>query len=185
MTRSEMITLGAALCAAAVAAGGCASVPENISTPIPGPDIREARGDPDAHAGARVRWGGTISDVSNLKDRTVVTVVARPVTGRGEPLGDEPAVGRFLAVVERFLEPEEYRAGRRITTVGRFTGIESSKIDQHVYDYPVVQVENLYLWREYAERGPRYHDPYPYWHYPYYPWHRHYLHGFSRHPWYW
>lgn len=168
---------------AAAALGGCATIPENISTPVPGPDVREVGADPDSHTGARVRWGGTISEVNNLEDRTVIAVVARPLTRNGEPLGGEAALGRFFAEVDRFLEPEEYKTGRRITVVGQFTGIRQSRIDQYVYDYPVVQVQHLYMWQQYARRDPYpigpYYRPFPYWHHPYW---RHY-HGFLHHPW--
>lgn len=172
------------IAAAALLLGGCASVPENISTPQSGPGVGEARADPARHAGAQVRWGGTISEVSNLEDRTVITVVARPLTGKGEPLADRRAVGRFFAEVGRFLDPEEYKPGRRITVVGRFTGIRQSNIEQYTYDYPVVQVDHLYMWREYVNRDPYrrgpYYRPFPYWYDPYW---RHY-HGYMHYPWY-
>lgn len=164
--------------------GGCASVPDNIASSAPGPGVRDVRARPADHAGANVRWGGTISAVSNLKDRTVVTVVARPLTRRGEPLADRPALGRFFAEVDRFLDPEEYKTGRRITVVGRFTGIRQSKIDRYLYDYPVVRVQHLYMWPEYPERdryrARRYYDPFPYWWDPYWPHYR----GYGRYPWY-
>ena len=173
------------LCAVALILGGCTSVPKNISTPVPGPDAREARANPAAHAGSMVRWGGTISDINNLERRTVITVVARPISRRGEPRGDEKAVGRFLAEIDRFLEPAEYGAGRRITVVGRFTGIRSKRIDQYVYDYPVVRVRDLYVWEEYVERRDRYHRYHcpPFWRYPY-SW-RHRYYGFHHYPWCW
>lgn len=168
-------------CTTVLALYGCASVPESISTPI-GPDVREVRADPGGHVGEKVRWGGTITEVKNLEQSTVVTVVARRTTRQGEPLGSEPSLGRFQIDVNRFLDPEEYRPGRRVTAVGTIMEIRSGKIGEFVYDYPVVRAEDVYLWAEYVRRR----DPYPY---PYYfgwpyddpfwghPWHRHY-------PWY-
>jgi outer membrane lipoprotein len=173
------------VCIVALILGGCTTIPENISTPVPGPGIHEVRTDPGAHTGARVRWGGTISEVSNLQDHTIITIVARPLTRQGEPLSDAAALGRFLGEVDRFLDPEEYKPGRRVTVVGRFTEIRPGKIDQYVYDYPVVGVQDLYKWPEYVRRDPyypwpHYYRPYPYWYAPY-P-HRH--PGFMQYPWY-
>lgn len=172
---------GLICCTAALLLGGCASVPKTISTPVVGPDVREVRANPDANIGKTVRWGGTISDVENLENRTVITVVARRLTSRGEPEGDTAAIGRFKAEVNRFLEPEEYKPGRRITVVGRVSAIRQDRIDQYVYNYPVVEVQSLYVWEEYKryrEPYPYYGWPYPYWRYPY-SWHyRHF------HPWY-
>lgn len=174
-------------CLAALAVYGCASVPETITTPVSGPDVRQVRTNPDRHVGERIRWGGTITEVKNLQDRTVVTVVARRTTRRGEPLGDEPSTGRFLLEVNRFLDPEEYKTGRQITVVGTISEIRSGKIDQYAYDYPVVRAEDLYLWAEYVRRRDPY--PYPYYGWPYYdpfwghPWHRNHLYGFGHYPW--
>ncbi len=168
---------------AAMALGGCAAVPENISTPVPGPDVREVRANPDAHTGKTVRWGGTISGIENLENRTVITVVARRITSKGEPRDDQASIGRFLAEVDRFLEPEEYKPGRRITVLGRVAGIRPSTIDRYIYEYPVVRVENLYIWEEYA----RYREPYPYYRWPYrYPYWRYpySLRHRPFHPWY-
>lgn len=179
----RMFTRPVIACAAALLLPGCASVPDTISTPIDGPTIPETRTDPQSHVGAEVRWGGTISNVKNLEERTVITVVARPTTRRGEPLGEEASTGRFLAEFDRFLDPEVYKQGRRVTVVGRFSGVRSAPIDQYVYDYPVVRGRDLHLWEEYVhparrDPGPYYHrHRYPYWHYPY-P-------GFHRYPWWW
>jgi len=169
---------------AALAMAGCASVPDTISTPVEGPYVSEARSDPQAHTGARVRWGGTISDVRNLEDRTVLTVVARPITRRGEPIEGNTSTGRFLAEVDRFLDPAVYEEGRRVTAVGRFTEIRSLPIDEYIYDYPVVRAGDLYLWEDYVRSTPRYPAPYyhryghryhyPFWHFPH--------HGFHRYP---
>lgn len=175
-----MIIYRLALFLAALAVGGCASVPGNISTPVAGPEVREVRADPQAHIGRMVRWGGTIAEVRNLENQTVVTVVARPTTRKGEPLGGEPSTGRFMIEADLFLDPEEYEAGRRITAVGRFAGIRSAKVGQYAYDYPVLSATDLHLWQEYARREypPYYYDPY--WYHPY-PWRYPYFHG---HPWY-
>lgn len=179
-----MLTARLVTCVAVALLGGCASVPDDIRSPAAGPGFQEVRAAPGDHIGATVRWGGTVSEVSNLEDRTVIAVVARPLTRSGEPLADQRALGRFFAEVEGFLDPEEYRSGRRITVVGPFTGIRSAKIDQYLYDYPVIRVQKLYMWQEYVGRDPYppgpYYRPYPYWHDPYWPHYR----GFMHYPWY-
>lgn len=179
------MSLTLAFCFAAGLLGGCATAPESIRTPVPGPEVREVRADPVPHMGEKIRWGGTIGGVRNLENRTVITVVARPTTRNGEPLGEEPSTGRFLAEVDRFLDPEEYKAGRRITIVGHVTEIRPLTIDQYVYDYPVVRVQAMYLWKEYTRRDDRYrYYPWPYYDpfrpYPYYP----PFPGYPYRPWY-
>lgn len=143
-----------------LASGGCATIPEAISTPVAGPTIQEVRAHPQSRIDKKVRWGGTVVEMRNLKSSSEVTVVARPLSDAGEPLGDRASTGRFIAVIDGFLEPEEYQSGRRITVVGRIDGTRTSKIGEYVYDYPVVQARHLYLWPAYVERQM---DPYPYW----------------------
>jgi outer membrane lipoprotein len=172
---NTMTERGLGCCLALALLAGCASVPETITTPVPGPDVREVRANPQPHIGKTVRWGGTIGEVQNLEDGTVITVVARRLSSRGEPSSEEKSIGRFLADVNRFLEPEEYSRGRRITVVGRIAGMRQEKIDQYVYSYPVVQVRDLYLWEEYTRRDRYPHYCPPFWRYPY-SWHERYFH---------
>lgn len=180
---SRMLNSRLALCAVALLIGGCASIPENIRTPVPGPNVAQVRANPGPHMGQKVRWGGTISAVSNLENRTVITVVDRPITRSGEPLADERSTGRFIAEAKGFLDPDVYKPGRRITVVGHISGIRSSKIGEYVYDYPVVQADALYLWQEYTKPEPY---PYPYYPWPYYDpfWPYPYYHRFPGYPWY-
>jgi len=138
------------LCAGMALLAGCVSAPETIKTPVAGPEVSEARANPGAHAGSRVRWGGTIAEVRNLEDRTQLAVVARPLTRRGQPLGDQPSSGRFLAEIDGFFDPEVYQRGRRVTVVGRFTGIQPAPIDEYTYEYPLVDAEEVHLWEELA-----------------------------------
>lgn len=165
----------------AVLLAGCKTVPDTISSPVGGPTVPEAQADAQAHKGTEVRWGGTISEVQNLENQTILTVVARPTTRRGEPLGGKASTGRFLAEFDRFLDPEVYSRGRRVTVVGRFTGIRSALIDEYVYDYPVVQGRDLHLWEDYTRTAPRY--PGPYYHRYHYPYWRYPHAGFHRYPW--
>lgn len=180
-----MLKATLACCLAALLISGCATIPENIRTPVAGPAVAEVRANPGPHIGQKVRWGGTISKVDNLKDQTVITVVARPITRSGEPLAGEPTTGRFLADVSRFLDPDVYRRGRRITVVGHIAGVRPSKIGEYVYTYPVVRATALYLWEEYARPEPY---PYPYYPWPYYdpfwPYPYHHFYGYPYYPWY-
>lgn len=160
----------------ALALGGCASdVPQGIRQAPPsavGP--AEARAEPQRLAGVAVRWGGTIASVENRRDETWVDVVARPLASDGSPqVSDSPAMGRFLAQVPGFLDPAVYSTGREVTVRGTFTGIEIRSIGEFPYRYPVVRVQQHYLWPLAPEPRPSNYSPY--WYDPWYPypwWHR-------------
>ena len=155
--------------------GGCASdVPQSIrQAPPSAVSPAEARAEPERLTGVTVRWGGTIASVENRREETWIDVVARPLASDGSPKdGDSPAMGRFLARVPGFLDPAVYSAGRELTVLGTFTGIETRSIGDFPYRYPVARVQQHYLWPPALE--PRPSDYSPFWYDPWYPypwWH--------------
>lgn len=153
----------------------CASkVPDGIRKAPPGSvSPAEARTDGQRLQGVAVRWGGVIAAVENLRDQTRLDVVARPLGSDGNPrAADAPNLGRFLAQAPGFLDPAVYRPGREITVRGTFVGTETRDIGDYPYRYPVVQVQQHYLWAE-VRPAPRHYDPMwhdPFWYDPWYPW---------------
>jgi outer membrane lipoprotein len=84
--------------------------------------------------------------------------------------------GRYLVVVDRFLDPAIYRSGRDITVAGEVRGSEVHRLGEIDYRYPVIAASELYLWKK-----PLFPQAYPYlypygypayrrwWQYPVYP----------------
>lgn len=150
--------------------GGCTSnIPEGIrQSPASAVTPAEARADAARLQGVLVRWGGVIAAVDNRRDQTWLDIVARPLAGDGSPVErDAPALGRFLARVPGFLDPAVYKAGREVTVRGTFSGVETRQIGQYPYRYPVVNVQQHYLWPVQPEPQPRVYDPF--WYDPWYP----------------
>lgn len=120
------------------------------------------------YAGLTVRWGGVLIATGNRADATRLTVLALPLTGSGEPAGDDASLGRFIAVVPEFLDPADYSAGRRITVSGTLRAGETGLIGAFPYVYPVVAAQAWYLW---PDPVAPYGYPYPWWYDPWYgPW---------------
>jgi outer membrane lipoprotein len=175
MRRIPIVLLSVALL------GGCASrLPPRISTPPPEDlSISAVRAGGGHYSGRTVRWGGEIIQVENHKRFTDISVLARPLNSEGKPQSGSSADARFIARFRGFLEPEEYKPGRLITVVGRFTAIEHHKVGEYRYPYPVVEVVEQYRWpkpRPVSVPAYRY-NPFlydPWWPYspyrsPYYP----------------
>ena len=166
----------AVLLAGVLLLSACTSnVPEGIrQAPPSAVSPAEARADAERLAGAPVRWGGVIAEVENRRDETWIDVVARPLARDGSPQSrDAPNLGRFLARVTGFLDPAVYEPGREITVHGRFDGVETRTIGDYPDRYPVVRVQQHYLWAIQPEPQPRAYDPF--WYDPWYPfpwWHR-------------
>lgn len=84
--------------------------------------------------------------------------------------------GRYLVVVDRFLDPAIYRSGRDITVAGEVRGSEVRRLGEIDYRYPVIAASELYLWKKplFPQAYPYlYHYGYPayrrWWQYPGYP----------------
>ena len=151
----------ALLCAALAA--GCATVQPPSGAPVDDVDVADVQRAPPA-VPATVRWGGTIVRMANVGDgATELEVVARPLGGNGRPRHVDASAGRFVARVERFLDPEIVREGRDVTVTGTVGELREGRVGESAYRFPVVAVENLRYWTPAAPgrqvQGP--YGPYP------------------------
>jgi outer membrane lipoprotein len=158
---------------AVVVLGGCASVvPEAIRAAAPGNvQIAQVRAQPQQYRDAVVRWGGDIVSTRNERDHTVLEIVGRELDDEGRPRKEDRSFGRFLARVNGFLDPAIYKADREVTVRGRVEGVTEQSIGEFRYTYPLVRVDEIYLWKPLPPAQPRYpyyHDPFFY--DPWYPW---------------
>lgn len=165
---------------AAAGISACATTPDPIrDAEVTSLTLSEVREEPGRFDGTAVRWGGSIVGVDNRAESTVVEILSRPLKSSGTPKPDGAGEGRFRAKVRGFLDPSDYAEGRWMTVVGVVAGSEAGKVGEYRYRFPVVEVEDLRLWRSRDEIDPppRYYYPWydPWWG-PwgpwYHPWHR-------------
>lgn len=153
----------------------CSShVPPEISlAPENAPDVAQVQADADSYLTQQVRWGGTILKTENKDKASWLTIIAFPLREDGEPRASDHSPGRFIAIIDEFLEPLVYSPDRQITVTGKLIRTEKHKVGEFLYQYPVVQVEHYYLWplppvptaSDYPPYG--WYDP---WYHPYDPW---------------
>lgn len=158
----------------------CASqVPDIIKNPPPeNPSLMGVQARPDQHLGKAVRWGGTIISTQNQKNQTELTILGKPLDKFGEPQEGDQSYGRFIGVLDGFLDPAIYAAGRSITVYGKLEKVLRKKIDNYEYVYPIVHIEHFYLWA--VPEKYDYYD-YPYWYDPWYPYWSPYYHPYWHH----
>jgi outer membrane lipoprotein len=164
----------------------CSSVPLNIrEAPAQSLSLDSVREAPDSFQSQVVRWGGDIMVIENRENFTELTVLARPLSKKGEPSTTDTSSGRFIVHIPAFIEPEEYAAGRLITVRGTVAGTVTREVGDYAYVHPVVEATDWYLWPRPVERPSYYYpwwyyDPWwysPWYHYPYYyPAHPHHHH---------
>jgi len=164
---------------------GCAMQPPEVINPgsisaLTVPQVREAAA--GAFADSVVRWGGVITDVENLSDRTLVEVVNHTLEKDGRPDSDGSSDGRFIASFKGFVEPLTYKTGALLTVVGDIDAKAIVRpIGDYEYSFPVVNVSGAYLWA--ADSDTRVYMPPPWWYYdpwPYYP--RYYPYRWPHYP---
>jgi len=143
------------------------------------PNVSQAHKQPGKFLSQQVRWGGKILSIENRQNTSRLTIVAFPLNSYGRPKKTDQSPGRFIAIIEQFLEPELYSKDREITVTGRLQKSEILKVGEFSYSHPVVQVDNHYLWAVEKPTSPNYmhhwwHDS---WYNPYYPYpYPHHLH---------
>lgn len=129
-------------------------------------DVRE---EPEQYKGETVIWGGVILKARNTEDGSELEVLQTPLNFLYEPGDPRESKGRFIAKTPKFLDPEVYDKSKVITVAGTVVGKKAKKLDEAQYTYPVVEIEESYLWerRQDYRHYPRMHLGYYYGH-PYY-----------------
>ncbi len=158
----------------------CSShIPPEIKQSLEGsPSVAQVHQSADGYLSKKVRWGGVILSIENKPDTSWITILASPLNDLGKPQNSDKSHGRFIAIVDQFLEPLLYSKDRKITIIGNILRTETVNIGEFPYEHPVVQVKQLYLWpvdpavSDFDRHPYLWHDPwYDPWYYPYYPWH--------------
>jgi outer membrane lipoprotein len=118
---------------------------------------------PEAYEGETVIWGGKVIDTLNEEGLTLIKTLQIPIDFTGMPEDEEMSQGRFMARVQGYADPEIYRKGRMLTLAGKISGKRIEPLGEMEYAYPLVDIKEIYLWKQYS--GP-YPPPYRYWGYP-------------------
>jgi len=128
---------------------GCATPP---LAPAPGPEVTPREAVSVALPANEQIWGGVIVRGENLPEFTRLEVVSYPLRNQ-EPQTGRMTNGRFLLEVPGFLDPVDFRTGRRITARGEVERTEAGRIGEVEYQFPVLVAEEVHLWPDEAVRG--------------------------------
>ena len=148
----------------------CSTVPKNLrEAPESSPMISAVQKSPETYLQDTVRWGGSIVEISHANGETKVQIISRPLATNSRPSGRDQSDGRFVAVFDGFLEPEIYKDKRLLTVLGQLQGMETQKIGDLDYTFPVVRVQQHHLWQKENPSAYPYdrHNPWGFWNSPY------------------
>lgn len=144
----------------------CAVISKEVRQQAIDVSFSDIKGNIEKYKGSVVLWGGTIVKAEITNQGSMLEVVQKPVNRAGEITDPDVSEGRFLALYKGYLDPAIYRKQRDVTIAGRLIGSEERTIDEASIIYPIVDVIEIYLWKEPTYfREPFYYYP-PYWYYP-------------------
>ena len=153
------------------ALSGCASNPisgklRNQAQPL---TLTQVKVNPQATQGTVVIWGGRIINTINTTNGGEIYVLELPLDRKEMPYPDDTAsTGRFIARSPEFLDPAAYPRGYLITVAGRTQGVRNERLQNVLYRYPVLDVQQIHLWTQ-RQRDYYYYDVSPGWYWGYYP----------------
>jgi outer membrane lipoprotein len=146
----------------------CTSIPEQLKgeyTPL----IPDNTSEKDLKT--PVRWGGVLLETRPEADHTCFEILSKQLQKSMRPESSDQAGGRFIACKPGFYDPEVFEKGREVTVTGKVIYMDTRKVGDFDYHFPVVDIEFMSLWPERVNRV--YYDYYGayrpyYWHYPHY-----------------
>lgn len=133
--------------AAVLALAACAPAP--IYKPAPDAVAAvpfEVARSPERFANGSVIWGGRVVGVNNLADRSEIEVLAYPLDSSQRPKVGDSGNGRFIAVMNGFVEPMAYPNGALITVSGKLGGSRAGRVGEADYVFPLVRVDQAHAW---------------------------------------
>lgn len=100
----------------------------------------------ETYRNSGVMWGGLLVSNVALKQGSQLEVLAYPLNSKQRPDTNRPSQGRFVLLVDRFLEPVDYSDGRIVTITGKLIDTRDGVIGAAEYEFPIVDAEEIYLW---------------------------------------
>jgi len=129
------------------------------------------RDNPQPYMGQTVVVAGEVINTRPLENRTELEMLHRPMDWTWRPK-DEGTAGRYIVVVDEFLDPAVWREGRQATFLAEITGGREGKTGEWRHTYPVLKAIDWKLWAPLPDdrchpcRGTFYPRPlYPPWYY--------------------
>lgn len=150
---------------------GCVSVPDSIKGASQNIEQNFARvhASPQSFVGWEARFGGTVVNVVNQKEGTMLEIAVSPLDEGARPVLGSSSEGRLIAKTPLFLDPVDFK-NRLVTVVGKITGSIDGKIGQTPYTYVTMDINGYQRWRLAQQvilppqPGPWGYGPGPGWH---------------------
>ena len=143
------ISMGITLVALAVLLAACAPAPiYKPDTSVIAATPAQVAVAPERYGNAQAIWGGRVVAVRNFADHSEVELLDLPLDASQRPRADQPAGGRFIALMPGYVESMDYPEGALVTLRGSLQGVRTGKVGQADYVFPLVRVQQSHLWTQ-------------------------------------
>jgi len=117
--------------------------------------------DPDTFKGKIIILGGTISQIDNTPQGTMIEVVQKPLDYWGKPKDTNRTGGIFLILYPGYLNTMNFTPNRQITVAAEIEGTRFKALGDKEFTYPIVLAKELKLWEQDREtwEKPQWIDP--------------------------
>lgn len=146
----------------------CTSMPPDIrnfsATDIPYQLIAQ---NTDAYKDTPIRWGGTVIEIENEADSSLMQVLFYPLNRHGYPQTDQPGEGRFAVRTSEFLDPAIFIKGTEVTVTGSVKENIERTVGNKTIHIPLITAKAIHLWPlSYREDNLYWNSRYRYGPYP-------------------
>lgn len=127
-------------------------------TSVPIYSFSEVHERPQRYSNKSIIVGGEIiATLNHANESTTIVVLAYPLDNNEKPMKWENSEGRFMATIEKFLDPFVYRQGRSVTVAGIVSGVNKEPVGKMDYSYVVLKAREIHLWPEERTYRPSYY----------------------------
>lgn len=141
-TLTRLLPVAATLVLAACAPAPIFKAGPDVAS-VPPETVAQA---PERYTGRAVIWGGQVVAVQNLPGSTEIQILGYPLDSSQRPLPNSPIGGRFIAIMQGYVEPLNYPAGSLVTLTGHIEGVRTGSVGDANYVFPLVKVTASHVW---------------------------------------
>ncbi len=147
----------------------CSSMPSVIRDfPVTDMPYQLVSQNVDNYQDTPVRWGGTVIDVENDKDSSLIQILYYPLDHSGFPKVRQTGEGRFAVRTSDFLDPAILTRNSKVTVIGTLSGGIERTVGNKLIRIPLITSKAIYLWpKDYGVNRMYGYSHYPYGYYPY------------------
>lgn len=146
--KNTNLTIWAMLVSSIFILGGCSSIPKDIKGDNSlnlQKNFGTVHNALSLYKGQEVRFGGTVVNVINKDNETLLELAVLPLDENAKPEINKQYEGRVIAKSNNFLDPVNFR-NKLVTILGTLTGSKNGTIGKTPYNFVTMNINGYQIW---------------------------------------